>query len=339
VRRGRIARAAATIYLERFGRDFLTADGERLMIVAITPRQWSGLVQALAIGAAVTALEKTTGVSFAIEGARYIHRETLFQIVEAAVRARRSEDLAAAFDAANVCWSRYQALSRALKCRRQTIRRQSDLLPRVACSDGHLCDSRCSAACSQRGSPQTRPSAPTWTAHRSSVVGILRSKQGRDRPLARRGHRSVTLSPEDIAEAAVAAARRYLLAAREVCIKHIAPDGRTDLAAAERGQRMLHGLAWIATLVEALNATNNWAMRMGRFGGVDALVLRIGFGEYLSQLLGGLPMSQNELVRPVDLQLDDAAAELAADPAVRAFLQSGNVAEARASLVDLICRG
>ena len=97
-----------------FGRDFLTADGERLMIVAITPRQWSGLVQALAIGTAVTALEKTTGVSFAIEGARYIHRETLFQIVEAVVRARRSEDLAASFDAAGVCWSRYQALTRAL---------------------------------------------------------------------------------------------------------------------------------------------------------------------------------------------------------------------------------
>jgi len=56
------------------------------MIVAITPRQWSGLVQALAIGTAVTALEKTTGVSFAMEGARYIHRETLFQLVEAAVR-------------------------------------------------------------------------------------------------------------------------------------------------------------------------------------------------------------------------------------------------------------
>jgi 2-methylfumaryl-CoA isomerase len=97
-----------------FGRDFLTADGERLMIVAITPRQWSGLVQALAIGTAVTALEKTTGVSFAIEGARYIHREALFQVVEAAVRARRSEDLAASFDAAGVCWSRYQALTRAL---------------------------------------------------------------------------------------------------------------------------------------------------------------------------------------------------------------------------------
>jgi (2S)-methylsuccinyl-CoA dehydrogenase len=141
------------------------------------------------------------------------------------------------------------------------------------------------------------------------------------------------------AQAAVAAARRYVAAAREVCIKHMAPDGRTDLGAAERGQRMLHGLAWIATLVEALDATNNWAVRMGRFGGVDALVLRIGFGEYLSQLLGGLPMSQNELVRPVDLQLEDAAAELAADLAVGAFLQSGNVAEARASLVDLLCQG
>jgi 2-methylfumaryl-CoA isomerase len=97
-----------------FGRDFLTADGEQLMIVAITPRQWSGLVQALAIGTAVTALEKTIGVSFASEGARYIHREALFQIVEAAVRARRAEDLAAAFDAASVCWSLYQPLTRAL---------------------------------------------------------------------------------------------------------------------------------------------------------------------------------------------------------------------------------
>jgi 2-methylfumaryl-CoA isomerase len=49
-----------------------------------------------------------------MEGARYIHRETLFQLVEDAVRARRSEDLAAAFDTASVCWSRYQALTQAL---------------------------------------------------------------------------------------------------------------------------------------------------------------------------------------------------------------------------------
>jgi len=141
------------------------------------------------------------------------------------------------------------------------------------------------------------------------------------------------------AQAAVGAARGYLAAAREVCIKHMAPEGRTDLAAAERGQRMLHGLAWIATLVEALNAAHQWALRMGRVDGVDALVLRIGFGEYLSQLLGGLPMSQNELVRPVDLHLEEAAAELGADPAVRAFLQGGNVAQSRAALVEMLCRG
>jgi len=95
----------------------------------------------------------------------------------------------------------------------------------------------------------------------------LRRCHGDDRP----GRIPMTTSRNDgllsQAEAAIPAARRYLAAAREVCIKHMAPDGRTDLAAAERGQRMLHGLAWIATLVEALDATNNWAVRMGRFGG------------------------------------------------------------------------
>ena len=35
-----------------------------------------------------------------------------------------------------------------------------------------------------------------------------------------------------------------------------------------------------------------------RFGETEALILQIGFGEYLAQLAGGIPMSQSEIVRP-----------------------------------------
>ncbi len=47
-----------------------------------------------------------------------------------------------------------------------------------------------------------------------------------------------------------------------------------------------------------------YAARMteeGRFGEIEALIVQVAFGEYLSQLSGGIPMSQGEIVRPQDL--------------------------------------
>ena len=98
-----------------FGRDFPTADGERLMIVAITPNQWRGLVAALGLAEPVAALEAELGVAFARdEGARFLHRARLFALVEQATAARTAADLAAVFDSASVTWSTYQPLSKAL---------------------------------------------------------------------------------------------------------------------------------------------------------------------------------------------------------------------------------
>lgn len=98
-----------------FGRDFETRDGRRLMIVAITPRQWTGLVEVLGIGDAVAALEAGTETSFARdEGARFLHRAEVTSLVATAVAARETAELATAFDAAGVCWSTYRTLSGAL---------------------------------------------------------------------------------------------------------------------------------------------------------------------------------------------------------------------------------
>lgn len=98
-----------------FGRDFKTADGERLMVVAITPRQWSGLVAALELGNAVTEVEASLGVSFLKdEGLRFLHREVLTPLVEAAIARRGSVELGAAFDAHGACWAPYRTLKAAV---------------------------------------------------------------------------------------------------------------------------------------------------------------------------------------------------------------------------------
>jgi len=137
------------------------------------------------------------------------------------------------------------------------------------------------------------------------------------------------------ARAATAAARAYAQAAQARVVASIAPTGEVESGLADREQRLVHGFAWIATTVEALAATADWAARSqagGRFGEVESLTLRIGFGEYLAQLLGGVPMSQSEYARPRELGLAPAAAALAADEAAARFLDEGATAETRLAL-------
>ncbi|MBB4613896.1 acyl-CoA dehydrogenase family protein [Novosphingobium taihuense] len=99
------------------------------------------------------------------------------------------------------------------------------------------------------------------------------------------------------------AARDYQAAAR-AALAALLEGSRID----ER-QRAAHGFAWIATSVAALEATATWAARSG--SALDHAVARLAFAETLAQLVGGLPMGQNEIVRPADLGLGQAARVLA----------------------------
>jgi 2-methylfumaryl-CoA isomerase len=98
-----------------FGRDFVTADGVRLMLVAITARQWKGLLAALGLEAEVAALEQRHGVRFETDdGARFMHRDALFALVQARIGARSAAELAPVFDRNAVCWGPYQTVREAL---------------------------------------------------------------------------------------------------------------------------------------------------------------------------------------------------------------------------------
>jgi (2S)-methylsuccinyl-CoA dehydrogenase len=109
----------------------------------------------------------------------------------------------------------------------------------------------------------------------------------------------------------------------------------------DREQRAVHGLAWLATYVEALRQMSAYAERLkagGLFGEVEELLVRIGVGEYLAQIIGGVPMSQNEIVRMSDLGLPASAVAKRLTASVEFLIANGNNAEHRARLMALVAQ-
>ncbi len=146
----------------------------------------------------------------------------------------------------------------------------------------------------------------------------------------------------DLAMAARAAttAVEALLAEATMAVRaQVTRDGQLSARAVDREQRATHGLAWLATYVEAVRQLAAYAERMqaaGRFDATEELLVRIGLGEYLAQILGGIPMSQGEIVRPSDMGLSATQAAARVTPAVEALIASGNTAANRARLVELM---
>jgi 2-methylfumaryl-CoA isomerase len=99
-----------------FGRDFEAADGRRIMVVAITARQWRGLVAALELQQEVAAIEGAHGVNLETDdGARFRHRADLFALMEPRIATRPFGDLVQAFDRHAVCWDEYSSVRGALR--------------------------------------------------------------------------------------------------------------------------------------------------------------------------------------------------------------------------------
>jgi 2-methylfumaryl-CoA isomerase len=109
------ARLGNTVY-GAFGRDFVTRDGARLMLMAITPRQWRGMVEVLGIAEPVARIEAERGVSFAEdEGVRFDHRDALFPLVEDRVRGWDRAALEVALEAKGCCFGAYATMTEAAK--------------------------------------------------------------------------------------------------------------------------------------------------------------------------------------------------------------------------------
>ena len=98
------------------GRDFLTRDGVRLMIVAINERHWTGLVKALGLGDRLASLEAVLDVRFAGDDSmRFRHRAAIFALIEPVVAAHTHADLAALLDANAVFHGPYRTMPEAVQ--------------------------------------------------------------------------------------------------------------------------------------------------------------------------------------------------------------------------------
>ena len=93
-----------------FGIDAVTADGGRLYLVALTPRQWKNLTETTGTTAVFAALAEALGVDFLTDEGRYTHREAVAAILRPWVRARSLEQAAAELTASGVLWGRYQSM-------------------------------------------------------------------------------------------------------------------------------------------------------------------------------------------------------------------------------------
>jgi (2S)-methylsuccinyl-CoA dehydrogenase len=138
---------------------------------------------------------------------------------------------------------------------------------------------------------------------------------------------------------AVDAVEALFADARRAVTERIVREGRAVARALNREQRAAHGLAWFATYVEALRQLTAYVRRLaatGNFGEVEELLVRIGAGEYLAQIVGGIPMSQGEIVRLADLGLGPAAVAARMNSAVERLIAYGNTAQRRARLAELM---
>jgi 2-methylfumaryl-CoA isomerase len=93
-----------------FARDFECADGGRIMVVALTDRQWRELVQVTSTEAAVEAVAKALRADFSREADRFEHREVLAALLSPWFSTRVTDDALGQLAGTKVLWGRYRSL-------------------------------------------------------------------------------------------------------------------------------------------------------------------------------------------------------------------------------------
>ena len=119
----------------------------------------------------------------------------------------------------------------------------------------------------------------------------------------------------------------------------VAKDGRISSSLMEQHQAAAHGLSWLATYHESMRQMQNWATKLteaGEFGEAEQLLHQIACGEYHAQVVGGIPMSQGEIVRLPDIKISAATQQEYQNAAVMNLIANGNTQAARTRLVELM---
>ncbi|MGH7934040.1 MAG: CoA transferase [Candidatus Binataceae bacterium] len=91
-----------------FGHDFETRDGRRVMVVALTARQWSALKEATGVGEACVTIERATGHDLDTETGRFQSRDLIAALLRPWFASRDLVVIRETFAGTNVSWGPYQ---------------------------------------------------------------------------------------------------------------------------------------------------------------------------------------------------------------------------------------
>jgi 2-methylfumaryl-CoA isomerase len=97
-----------------YGKDFLCADGNRVMIIGLTSRQWSGIVKATDTSEQFKKLEIENNINLQDESIRWQWRHAITEIIEPWFKIRAVEDFADDFDKTGLTWSVFRSVKEAL---------------------------------------------------------------------------------------------------------------------------------------------------------------------------------------------------------------------------------
>ena len=97
-----------------YGKDFLCADGNRVMIIGLTNRQWSGIVKATDTTEQFKKLEKENNINLQDESTRWHWRHAITEIIEPWFKIRTVKDFADDFDKTGLTWSVFRSVKEAL---------------------------------------------------------------------------------------------------------------------------------------------------------------------------------------------------------------------------------
>lgn len=96
-----------------YGQDFATADGRRIMVVALTDRQWRGLLSTTGMAEAIDDLGRRLGLNLALEGDRFTARREITAMLGPWFAERTVDDFAPSFDKSGVTWSIFRSFKQA----------------------------------------------------------------------------------------------------------------------------------------------------------------------------------------------------------------------------------
>ena len=94
-----------------YAQDFVCKGGGRVMVVALTIRQWDNLKAVTKTQVAFDELATKLGAKLSLEGERFKHRHAITEVLKPFFDSRRIEDFAQAFDAGGVTWSIYRSFA------------------------------------------------------------------------------------------------------------------------------------------------------------------------------------------------------------------------------------